>query len=194
MEPLQRKMKVASLILHRAVEEKKAAENAAAVAECDCEQSLEARRCIQAVAQSIQETVHRRVAGVVSRCLSVVFDEPYEFRVKFVQKRGKTEAELVFCRNGREIDPMTASGGGVVDVAAFALRLACLMLSRPSPRRMIVLDEPFKFVSEEYRDRVKEMLLELADQMKIQFVMVTHIRELECGKVMRIGKVDGSVC
>ena len=149
--------------------------------------STEARRVLQAVAQSIQQTVHGKIAGVVSRCLSLIFDEPYEFRINFVQKRNKTEAELVFVRDGNEIDPMTASGGGVVDVTSFALRLACLMLARPATRRVIVLDEPFKFVSAEYRGRVRDMLLELAEQMGIQFIMVTHVRELECGKVIRIG-------
>ncbi len=82
---------------------------------------------------------------------------------------------------------MKASGGGVVDVASFALRLASLMLARPIPRRLIVLDEPFKFLSEGHRGRIREMLLGLADQMKMQFVMVTHVRELECGKTVRMG-------
>jgi DNA repair exonuclease SbcCD ATPase subunit len=146
----------------------------------------EARGILQAVAQSVQQTVHDKVAGVVSTCLSAVFDEPYEFHINFVQKRGRTEAELVFVRDGVEVDPMTASGGGVVDVVSFALRLACLMLTRPAPRKLIVLDEPFKFVSAEYRDRIREMLLGLAGQMGVQFIMVTHVRELECGKVIRM--------
>ena len=187
MKTIQNKMREA-VLAHRVATR----ENETAILEADRIKTEvgyhgEARRVIQAVAQSIQQVVHSRIASVVSRCLSSVFDEPYEFRINFVQKRGRTEAELVFIRNGVEADPMTASGGGVIDVASFALRLACLMLTRPTPRRVIVLDEPFKFLSEEYRGRVREMLLELSELMGIQFIMVTHLRELSSGKTVRIG-------
>ena len=148
--------------------------------------SSEAQGIIQGVAQQVQQAAHDRIASVVSRCLEAVFEEPYEFRVKFERKRGRTEARLEFVRDGVAMDPMTASGGGVVDVAAFALRVSCLMLARPPLRRLIVLDEPLKFLSEEYRENVKAMMEQLAEEMGIQFVMVTHIRELECGKVVRI--------
>jgi len=77
-----------------------------------------AQEIVQTVAQSIQQQIHTRIADVVSRCLSAVFDEPYEFRIIFEQKRGKTEARLIFVRDEQEIDPMTAAGGGVIDVAA----------------------------------------------------------------------------
>jgi ABC-type molybdenum transport system ATPase subunit/photorepair protein PhrA len=81
---------------------------------------------------------------------------------------------------------MEEDSGGVVDVASFVLRLSCLMLSKPPLRRLIVLDEPFKFVSVEYRDNVRAMLEKLAKDFKIQFIMVTHIEELITGKVVRL--------
>ncbi len=147
----------------------------------------EAMGLLQIVAQQIQQRVHDQIAAVVSRCLEAVFDDPYEFRLSFEQKRGRTEAKLSFIREGMEISPMDGSGGGVIDVASFALRLACLMLTRPPGRRLVILDEPFKFVSEEYRERVKVMLEELADELGVQFVMVTHIDELQTGTVIEIG-------
>jgi DNA repair exonuclease SbcCD ATPase subunit len=141
---------------------------------------------VQDVAQQIQNQVHKQISSVVSRCLEAVFDEPYEFMIHFDQKRGRTEARLTFSRDGIEIDPITSSGGGVIDVAAFALRLSCLMLSRPARRKLLVLDEPFKFVSEEYRGRIQQLLLSLASEMGCQIIMVTHIKELEIGKVVRL--------
>jgi DNA repair exonuclease SbcCD ATPase subunit len=85
-----------------------------------------------------------------------------------------------------EVDPMAAAGGGVVDVAAFALRLACLMLHRPAVRRTVVLDEPFKFVSADRRGYVRQMLEDLAEELNVQFIMVTHIEELKTGHVIEI--------
>jgi DNA repair exonuclease SbcCD ATPase subunit len=146
----------------------------------------EAQRIIQEVAQAVQQQVHSRIATVVSRCLRSVFDEPYEFRIIFEMKRGNTEAILAFERDGLMVDPMSASGGGVIDVAAFALRISCLMLARPRRRRLLVLDEPFKFVSAEYRPRVRSMLEGLAEEMGVQIIMVTHVEELICGHVVQL--------
>ena len=140
----------------------------------------------QAVAQEVQERAHRQIADVVSRSLEAVFDEPYSFKIKFEQKRGRTEASLVFDREGEEVDPMTASGGGVIDVASFALRISCLMLSRPPLRRLIVADEPFRFVSAEYRPRVRALVETLAKEMDCQFVIVTHQEEMKMGTVVEV--------
>jgi len=150
--------------------------------------SVEAQRIIQRVAETVQESAHRQIASVVSRCLQTVFGEDsYEFRITFEKKRGKTEARLSFVRDGVEYDPTEATGGGVVDVAAFALRLSCLLLTRPPLRRILVMDEPFRFVSREYRPAVRSLLEVLAKEMKLQIVMVTHSPELACGKVIELG-------
>lgn len=145
-----------------------------------------ANEIVQKIAQMIQEQAHQKIAEVVSNCLSAVFDEPYIFKILFERKRNRTEAKLVFERNGMEIDPMTASGGGVIDVASFALRISCLMLNKPPLRKVLIMDEPFKYVSEEYRDRVRILLETLSEEMGIQFIMVTHIQELKTGTVYEI--------
>jgi DNA repair exonuclease SbcCD ATPase subunit len=149
----------------------------------DCE---EAQRVVQLVAQTVQQQAHDKIAGVVSRCLEAVFDEPYEFQIHFEQKRGRTEARLVFVRDGNEIDPMTGSGGGVVDVAAFALRVACILLSKPQVRRTLVMDEPFRFVSACYRPRLRGMLERLSTDLQMQFIQVTHIEELTTGTIIEL--------
>ena len=154
------------------------------------EERLEATQAaleiIQVIAQQIQQQAHNQIAGVVSRCLEAVFDEPYEFKIHFVRKRGRTEARLIFERDGYELDPMTASGGGVIDISSFALRLSRLLLSRPKARKFLAMDEPFKYVSEEYRGRVRDLLSTLSTEMQVQFVMVTHINELKIGKVVHL--------
>jgi len=147
----------------------------------------EAQALAQLVAQQIQSQAHSQIADTVTKCLEAVFDEPYIFKIQFERKRGKTEARLVFERDGLEVDPLTASGGGVVDVAAFALRLSCLLLARPPVRRLLCLDEPFRFVSVGLRGRVRVLLENLADEMGVQILMVTHDPQLRAGKVLKIG-------
>lgn len=142
----------------------------------------------QAVAQAIQQQAHTRIAGVVTTCLHTVFGEDsYKFRINFVQKRGRTEAQLELMRDGNVIEsPIEEDSGGVVQVAAFALRLACLVLSRPRLRRMLVMDEPFPHVSAQFRPAVRQMIKQLAEDFDVQFLIVTHEPQYMMGKVIHL--------
>jgi DNA repair exonuclease SbcCD ATPase subunit len=147
----------------------------------------EAQQFVQVVAQTIQQQAHADISAIVTKCLKAVFgEEAYEFKIDFQRKRNKTEAKLLFVREGYEIDPIDAAGGGVVDVASFALRVACLVLARPKRRRLLCLDEPFRFVSKEYIPAVAKMLKTLAKDLGIQVVMVTHNQNLQVGKVVEV--------
>lgn len=150
------------------------------------EACMEAQKELQALVQAIQLATHSHVGSLVTRCLAAVFPENYEFHIKFTQSRNKTEAHFVFKRGDLEVDPLTASGGGVVDVASFALRLAALLYTNPPGRRLLVLDEPFKFLSRGHLERLRDLIEALAEEMNVQFLMVTHIPELHIGKVVQI--------
>jgi len=145
----------------------------------------DAQKVAQEAAEQIQQQVHQRIASIVNRCLQTIFDDPYEFQIRFEPKRGKTEAELVFIRDGRERRNV---GGGVVDVVAFALRLASLLLSNKTVASVEILDQPFGNVSKAngYLERVPEMLVMLAEEFGIQFVQVTHVDELKMGKIIEL--------
>lgn len=146
----------------------------------------DAQEILQRTAQAVQRLAHERIASVVSSCLSSVFDDPYEFKIEFERKRGRTEAVLQFTRHSMVVDPLSACGGGVVDVAAFALRVACLMLHRPRISKVVVLDEPFKFVSADYQPKVRTMLEKMSKELGLQIILVTHINELETGKIIQV--------
>jgi DNA repair exonuclease SbcCD ATPase subunit len=148
----------------------------------------EAQQIVQQVAKEIQQKAHKQIAGVVSRCLEAVFyDENYGFEIDFVRKRNRTEAILILTKNGHRVeDPLNADSGGVCDVAAFALRTACIILTKPNLRRFLSLDEPFKFVSPEYRNNVRLLLEGLAKDFDFQYLMVTHEKEYHIGKVIEL--------
>lgn len=136
--------------------------------------------------EQVQERYHGQIMQIVSYCLKEVFGpDAYEFKIAFVQKRGQVEASLIFERDGEQFDPLNASGGGVLAVACFALRLSVLYLTKQSVRPIIVMDEPFGQLSVEYRERMAALLEELSDQFGFQFLIVTHAGEFEMGKVYR---------
>lgn len=162
-------------------------ETALILAQTKVTQTSEAQHIVQTVAEEVQRHAHSQIAGIVTRCLEGVFgDDAYQFEIQFDRKRGKTEAKFVFLREGKEIDPIDAAGGGVVDVAAFALRLAALMLVRPQPRKLLVLDESFRFLSAKYRPAVRVLLEQLAKDLGVQIIMVTHSAELVIGNILEI--------
>lgn len=154
--------------------------------------SISAQTIIQQTAKLVQEAAHRQFATIVTRCIAAVYKEPYEFRIEFVRKRGRTEAKLQFYRDGELFNPLLESGGGVVDVAAFALRLATILLSRPKLRRVMILDEPFKHVDKSHIGRVAALLHSLVEELDFQFLVVTHQRKLMTGTVHTVND-DGSV-
>jgi DNA repair exonuclease SbcCD ATPase subunit len=139
----------------------------------------QAKQTLQVIGTDCQEQCQRQIGYVVTRCLKAVFgDKAMEFVLVFEQKRGQTEVRGVYKdAEGHELDPVNSCGGGVLDVASFGLRLACLMLSRPRPAKVLVLDEPFRFLSANYRDPMRSLLAELADEFGIQIVLITHIQE-----------------
>lgn len=147
---------------------------------------LEAQKIFQITAKGLQHKVHSQISSLVSKCVSAVFGSSYGFRINFVEKRGKTEAELQLIKDNCVCDIINENGGGVVDIVSFALRLSTLLLTRPSPRKIMILDEPFKFVSKKYRDRVNELLRQLSDDLDVQFIIVTHIDEFKIGKIINI--------
>jgi len=158
---------------------------------CD-ETTLELKRAeealgiVQVVSQAIQEMAHKKISDVVSTCLSSVFDDPYQFKIVFERKRGRTEALLRFSRRDVDADPLHSCGGGAVDVAAFGLRASCLMLRRPRLSRVLVIDEGFKFVSAQYREPVREMLEEISKDLGVQIIQVTHSPEYETGHIFEL--------
>lgn len=135
-----------------------------------------AQLIIQAAAKATQEQLSYRISELTSLALAQVFTDPYELIVRFENKRGRTEAVLLFADGaGNEVDPMEASGGGVWDVASLALRLSLWSLQRPRSRATMVLDEPFKFLhGEGPQRRVCRMVQELAKRLKVQFIIVTQ--------------------
>lgn len=153
----------------------------------------QAQVILQTIAQRLQQQAHERIARVVTRCLVSVFEDPYEFQIRWEQRRGQTEAVMVFVRDGVSLsDPLNEIGGGVIDVVAFALRLAAILLSRPARRRLLVLDEPFRFVSRRYRKRLRAVVEQLSKEMGFQFIVVTHLEDFEVGEVINLEEHDAN--
>lgn len=144
-----------------------------------CRVAMEsAQAFIQSVAQATQKELEYHISELGSLAMQAVFDDPYELKLAFESKRGRTEAKFTLERDGESVEPLFGSGGGVVDILALALRLSLWSLRDPRPRPVIVLDEPFKWPSSGYRPKVAQLLSKLSSELGIQMIIVTHDSEL----------------
>jgi len=138
------------------------------------EQHEQAREVVKQAGLKTQQALAFHISDITSLALQAVFSDPYNLSVNFVQRRNKTECDLLFERNGEEVDPMDASGGGAVDVAAFALRVASWSMQAPRTTNCIVLDEPMRFLSTDLQPKASEMMQQLSKKLKLQFLIITH--------------------
>jgi DNA repair ATPase RecN len=162
--------------------------------------ALRARVIVQKVAQSTQQNLEFHISNLVTMGLAAIFPEPYVFKAEFVQRRGKTECDLFYLPEGEEsedkrLEPMSQIEGGGLDVTNVMLRIAYWTLKKN--RASFVLDEPFRNVSLNLRSKCLEMLLMTSEKLKIQFLIVSHMPEINIGadrefqvvKVNRISQV-----
>lgn len=153
----------------------------------------QAREIMKEVGMKTQQSLQVHISDITTLAMEAVFNDPYELVVEFVQQRNKTECNLLFARNGSMVDPLEASGGGAVDVAAFALRIASYTMQNPRSRNTIILDEPMRFLSVDMQERASQMIKEISEKLGIQFIIITHESTLamDADKVFEITKRKG---
>ncbi len=156
----------------------------------------EARQIIQVVAQETQKQLEYHISGLVSQALATVFDDPYELKLEFLLRRGKTEADLLFTRPELEggIKPMRSAGFGAVNIASFALRVALWSLKRPRTRNLLIMDEPFDNLrGKGERDRAVTMVKELSEKLGLQIILISDLEafQTQANSIFRVFKQNG---
>jgi DNA repair exonuclease SbcCD ATPase subunit len=134
----------------------------------------QAREIIREVGLKTQQQLQFHISDITSLALESVFPDPYELKVNFIQRRNKTECDLLFVRDDMELDPAEESGVGPVDIASFALRIASWSMQKPHSRNTIILDEPFKCLSDDFQEKASTMIKQISQKLGIQFIIVTH--------------------
>jgi len=142
----------------------------------DVHYTEKARIIIQKVAKATQAELEYYISELVTLAFASVFPDPYQFGVAFEEKRGKTECRMRFLRDGHEVNPLSGSGGGPLDIASTTLQFTIWSLNKT--RAIIGLDEPFRFLSRDLQPKAGEMLKEVSKKLGLQILMVTHSEDL----------------
>ena len=146
------------------------------VAVQDHARKVDARAIIQRAVATTQEQLRYKLSNIVTQALALVFDDPYEFKIEFVERRNSTECDLLFSRGGEDYDPLESAGHGAADVASFTLRISYWLLGSTAP--FILLDEPFRHLSEDLQPAAAEMIKMLSQEFNLQFLIISHEEEI----------------
>lgn len=149
---------------------------------------------IQTVARMTQEQLEYHVSEISTLALATVFPRPYKLKLSFTERRNRTEADIVFVDSaGNEFSPISDTGGGAVDVAAFGLRLSLWTLAKQRSRGVILLDEPFRFLSKDLQPKAGEVLKQISARLGVQFIIITQDNALveSADRVFRVEKRRG---
>lgn len=154
--------------------------------------SCDAQKIIQEEVKKAQVVVKNIVEKLVTKALNLVFPEKYKFCIEYQVKRNKVEVELFLWDNEKKIKVDPNKGGGVTDITAFSLRVALWSLQKYK-NNTIILDESFKHLSQDLHFFAGQILKILSDELKIQFIMVSHSKILKnvADKVFEVSLQDG---
>jgi DNA repair exonuclease SbcCD ATPase subunit len=135
----------------------------------------EAQYILTEVAKLVQQEMVFHITEISNLALQAIFDEPYKLQVTFDTKRNQSECDIRFVRNGSDIDPLDAAGGGVIDIVTLALRISLWSLNKDRLVPVLIFDEPLKNLSANYQDLAGKILHEITQKLGLQIIMVTHV-------------------
>lgn len=141
------------------------------------ENLIKARAVVAEAGKYTQTYLKDYIEGMVTTALQAVFEEGYQFIIDFDIKRNRPEAKISLKIRGEEVDPKDSVGGGVLDVASFALRVVLWSIQNPRSSNTIVLDESFKFLHGNL-ENASQLLKKLSKDLGLQFIIVTQLDEL----------------
>lgn len=139
---------------------------------------VEAQLILQQTAQKTQQRLSYHISSFITSALESIWGEDsYTFTLNFIEKRNKTEVEMLLHTNEGDIDLKDLNsirvGGGILDIVALALRIALWSL-QVHPKKIMILDQPLSNVDQNYLPKAGELIKELSDKLDIQFIIINH--------------------
>jgi len=113
--------------------------------------------------QKEQET-RKLFTDLVNFGLNIIFGGRVYLELQLLNDSRGTYYGPILIKDGKE-EVLTNSGGGVLDVISFLNRIVAIVNFYPAEQRTIFLDEPFKNLSAEFRERIPELLTALAKEL-----------------------------
>lgn len=146
------------------------------------------------LSESENEKSKNMFISLINHGLHSIFGSSVSFDLERKDYATGTFYSPVLLKDGKQED-LWSSGGGILDIVSFLCRIVILVSFYTKDSRVLRLDEPFKNLSKEYREKATQLIKQLSDQFEIQFIFTTHVPEyvdIEGAKVFKAERKDGS--
>lgn len=132
---------------------------------------------VEATIAAITNRVHGDAIESLRRILNYGIQYAYRQDVSITVDdglRGTTPTLRISVSDGSvdALDPRDSHGGGLAQIVGFLSRTA--FISTLGFRRVLVMDEPFSAVSEEFLEPLSELLQSIVTDLGFQIILVTH--------------------
>ena len=126
--------------------------------------------------------------------LQAVFGDDREAIIQLGTKSGQRTADLYILQEGDDTDPAKEEGGGVADIVSLTSFISIGNLANENSTPLM-LDEPNKFLSKGYSEKMALYLKEIRDYTGKQMFLVTHDEHLKTVgdmtfKMTKVGKTS----
>ena len=154
---------------------------------------------LNSIGEEKQYAAQEAIEQLVTRGLQTIFDDSLSFHILQDVKGKRAEVSFIVrstLAGGKIVDTdvMDARGGGLAATVGFLLRLTVMLLKTDTrTENVLVLDETFAHVSDEYLPALGEFLRKIVDKTGVQILMVTHQSEFVdyADKVYHLHSEDG---
>lgn len=137
----------------------------------------EARDIFQKASILTQNHLSFHLSSIVTKAINTAFyEKELDFKCEFVERRNTTECDMWIEENGFKYSLLGSRGLGMTDIISFALKVAYILLH--TSENILIIDEPFRNLSEDKHEVASQMIKELSKELNMQFVISTHVPSL----------------
>ena len=149
---------------------------------------LELKDFLMSVSANYRDQLCNLFTSLVTEALTSIFEKDIRFNIKLYSYRNEPAIDVSVIENNLEVDPQKSCGGGLNDIISFVIKIIFIYLKKSS--RIIILDEPLKFLSRDYIEQSSNFIHDISKRMNIQIILVSHKPDLEisCDKLITIEK------
>ena len=149
---------------------------------------LELKDFLMSVSANYRDQLCNLFTSLVTEALTSIFEKDIRFNIKLYSYRNEPAIDVSVIENNLEVDPQKSCGGGLNDIISFVIKILLIYLKKSS--RIIILDEPLKFLSRDYIEQSSNFIHDISKRMNIQIILVSHKPDLEisCDKLITIEK------
>ena len=156
----------------------------------ETETLLELKDFLMSVSANYRDQLCNLFTSLVTEALTSIFEKDIRFNIKLYSYRNEPAIDVSVIEDNLEVDPQKSCGGGLNDIISFVIKIIFIYLKKSS--KIIILDEPLKFLSRDYIEQSSNFIHEISKRMNIQIILVSHKPDLEisCDKLINIEKSE----